>query len=66
MKQIFHTLLSLEEQLEHTLNNIKKRRHIVKKYFDKHAKTTIFEIGQLFLWDSTHEKKGKHTKFQKI
>ena len=42
----FHMLLILDEQRNHALNQIEKRKKIVKKYFDKTEKYDTFEIGQ--------------------
>ena len=67
LKHRFYTLLALEEQHKHALNNIEKMKHIVKIYFDKHAKDANLEIWKkVFLWDLAHTRKGKHTKFQKF
>jgi len=64
LKDRFHTLLALDEKRNHDLQNIEKRQHTVKKYFDKRAKNMIFQVGQkVLLWDSAHADKGKNTKF---
>jgi len=64
LKDRFHTLLALDEQINHALQNIEKRHHMVKKYFDKRAKSATFQVGhKLLLWDSTHVDKGNNTKF---
>jgi len=67
LKDRYHTLLALDEQRDHALQNIQKRQQVVKKYFDKKAKIDSFKVGQkVLLWDSAHAEKGKHTKFQKL
>jgi hypothetical protein len=43
--QRIHALLDLEEQRIFSLENIKKRQHSIKKYFDKREKTTTFAIN---------------------
>jgi hypothetical protein len=46
---------------------LKKRQQTVKKYFDKKAKSVVFRVDEkVLLWDSTHAKKGRHSKFQKL
>ena len=51
-------LLSLEEQRNHALENLKKRQQTVKKYFDKRAKFFNFKVSdKVFLWDSSHDDK---------
>jgi hypothetical protein len=65
--QRIHALLALEEQRSFSLENIKKRQHSVKKYFDKREKSTTFAADEkVLLWDSAHVDKGKHSKFQKL
>jgi hypothetical protein len=65
--QRLNALLALEEQRSYALNNLKKRKQSVKKYFDKKAKSTTFAIGEkVLLWDSAHADKGKHSKFHKL
>jgi hypothetical protein len=40
---------------------------MVKKYFNKRANYIEFNIDdKILLWDSTHAKRGRHSKFQKL
>jgi hypothetical protein len=65
--QRLHALLALQEKMSYALQNINKRQHIVKKYFDKRAKLTTSATNEkVLLWDSAHVDKGKHSKFQKL
>jgi hypothetical protein len=67
ISQRMNALLALEEQRNHALENLKKRQQTVKKYFDKCAKYVKFKVNdKVFLWDSAHADKGKHSKFQKL
>lgn len=60
-------MLALEEQCNHSLDNLKHTMQIVKKYFDKKYKSVNFIVKQkVLLWDSAHTNKGKHHKFQKL
>jgi hypothetical protein len=66
VSQRINTLLALEEQRNFSLENL-KRQQIVKKYFNKRAKTVEFKIDdKVLLWDSTHTERGRHSKFQKL
>jgi hypothetical protein len=57
-----NSLFALEEQINHVLENLKKRQQTVKKYFDKKAKSVIFRVDEkVFLWNSAHANKGKHS-----
>jgi hypothetical protein len=67
ISQRINSLLALEEQRNHALKNLRKRQQSVKKYFDKKAKSIVFEVDEkVLLWDSAHADKGKHSKFQKL
>jgi hypothetical protein len=62
-----NALLALEEQIMFSLENIKRRQKIVKKYFNKCAKDVKFKVGEkVLLWDSSHADRGRHSKFQKL
>ena len=63
----FNAILALEEQRETAYGRAKKRQRTIKKSHDKKAKARDFRVGQrVLLWDSTHEDRGKHTKFQHL
>jgi hypothetical protein len=65
--QRINALLALEEKRRFSLDNIKRRQQTVKKYFSKRAKAVKFKVNEkLFLWDSTHADRGRHSKFQKL
>jgi hypothetical protein len=65
--QRINALLDLEEQMMFSLENIKRRQQIVKKYFYKSAKVVIFKVNEkVLLWDSAHADRGRHSKFQKL
>ena len=50
--------------MNHALNNLKKRQHIVKKYFGTKSKYVSIKVNEkVLLWVYTHAYKGKHTKF---
>jgi hypothetical protein len=50
-----------------TLDNIKRRKKIVKRYFNKSAKAVKFKVNEkVLLWDSSHSNRGMHSKFQKL
>jgi hypothetical protein len=50
-----------------SLENLKRRQQIVNKYFKKHAKDVKFKVNEkVFLWDSAHADKGRHSKFSKL
>jgi hypothetical protein len=67
ISQRMNALLALEEQRNPCIGKSKKSKHTFKKYFDKHAKYVKFKVNdKVFLWDSTHADKGKHSKFQKL
>jgi hypothetical protein len=67
VSQRINALLDLEEQRMFSSDNIKRRQKIVKKYFNKSAKDVIFKVNEkVFLWDSTHADRGRHSKFQKL
>jgi hypothetical protein len=67
VSQRINTLLSLEEQRNFSLENFKRRQQIVKKYFNKRAKTVELKIDdKVLLWDSTHAERGIHSKFQNL
>jgi hypothetical protein len=39
----------------------------MKKYFNKSAKVVRFRVNEkVFLWDSSHANRGRHSKFQKL
>jgi hypothetical protein len=62
VSQRINTLLALEEKRMFSLDNIKRRQQIVKKYFNKSLKANEKKI----LWDSAHTDRGRHSKFQKL
>jgi hypothetical protein len=65
--QRINVLLSLEEQRNFSLGNIKRRQQTVKNYFNKHAKDVKFKVNEkVLLWDSSHADRGRHSKFQKL
>jgi hypothetical protein len=65
--QRMNELLDLEEQRMFSLDNIKKRQQVVKKYFNKSVKDVNFKVNEkILLWDSTHVDRGRHSKFQKL
>jgi hypothetical protein len=65
--QRINTLLDLEEKRMFALHNIKRRQQTVKKYFNKSVKTVKFKVNEkVFLWDSTHADRRRHSKFQKL
>jgi hypothetical protein len=65
--QRINALLALEEQIIFSLENIKRRQQTMKKYFNKRAKDVKFKVNEkVFLWDSTHANRGRHSKFQKL
>jgi len=67
ISQRMNALLALEEQRNHALENLKRRKQTIKKYLDKNAKSIKFKVNdKVFLWDSTHDDKCKHSKFQKL
>jgi hypothetical protein len=62
-----NALLALEEQRTFSLDNIKRRYKIVKRYFNKSAKAVKFKVNEkVLLWDSTHVDRGRHSKFQNL
>jgi hypothetical protein len=65
--QRVNALLALEEQRMFSLENIKTKQQTAKKYFNKSAKVVRFKVNErVFLWDTTHADKGRHSKFQKL
>jgi hypothetical protein len=50
-----------------SLDNVKRRRETVKKYFNKSVKIVKFKVNEkVLLWDSAHANRGRHSKFQKL
>jgi hypothetical protein len=50
-----NALLSLDEQMTFSLDNIKRRQQTVKKYFNKSVKDVKFKVNEkVTLWDSSH------------
>jgi hypothetical protein len=50
-----------------SLDNIKRRKKTVKKYFNKSAKTVKFNVNEKkILCDSAHANKGRQSKVQKL
>jgi hypothetical protein len=48
-------------------DNINKRQHTVKNYFNKSVKNVKFKVNKkVLLWDSAHVDRGRHSKFQKL
>jgi hypothetical protein len=45
---MINALLALEEQISHTLKNIKKRQQYVKRYFEKKSKSTTFATDEIY------------------
>jgi hypothetical protein len=67
ISQRMNALLALEEQRTFSLDNIKRRQQILKRYFNKSAKAVKFNVNEkVSLWDSTHVDRGRHSKFQKL
>jgi hypothetical protein len=67
VSQRINALLALEEQNMFSLDNIKRRQQNIKKYFNKSAKSIRFKVNEkVFLWDSSHVDRGRHSKFQKL
>jgi len=67
ISQRIDALLALEEQIKHALENLRKRKQTIKKYFDKNSISAIFKVNdKVLLWDVSHVEKGKHSKFQKL
>jgi hypothetical protein len=67
ISQRINSLLALKKQRNHALENLRKRQQSFKKYFDKKAKSVVFEVDdKVFLWDSAHANKLKHSKLQKL
>jgi hypothetical protein len=67
ISQRMNSLLALEEQRSHVLDNLKRRQHIVKKYFIKKTKYVDFKIDEkVLLSDSSHVERGRHSKFHKL
>jgi hypothetical protein len=65
--QRINALLALEEQRMFSLENIKRRQQIMKKYFNKRAKIVKFKVNEkVLLWDSAHADRGRHSNFQKL
>jgi hypothetical protein len=62
-----NALLALEEQRTFSLENIKRRQQIVKRYFNKSAKAVKFKVNEKeLMWDSAHADRGRNSKFQKL
>jgi hypothetical protein len=67
ISQRINALLALEEQRNHALENLRKRKQTIKKCFDKKDKSAIFKVNdKVLLWDVAHAENGKHSKFQKL
>jgi hypothetical protein len=67
VSQRMNALLALEEQRTFSLDNIKKRKQTIKKYFNNSVKAVKFKVNEkILLWDSTHVDRGRHSKFQKL
>jgi hypothetical protein len=67
VSQRMNALLDLEEQRMFSLDNIKRRQHVVKKYFNKSVKDVKFKFNEkVLLWDSDHSDRGRSSKFQKL
>jgi hypothetical protein len=67
VSQRMNALLALEEQRMFALDNIKRRQQTVKRYFNKSVKAVKFKVNEkVLLWDSTHDDRGRHSKFQKL
>jgi hypothetical protein len=63
--QRIHALLSLEEQTNFSLENIKRRKQTMEKYFNRRTKVVEFKMDdKVLLWDSSHAERGRHYKFQ--
>ena len=59
--------MALEEKQIFALGNIKRRQQIVKKYFNKSVNAVTFKVNEkVFLWDSSHANRGRHSMFQKL
>ena len=67
VSQIMNALLALEEQRAFSLDNIKRRQQIVKRYFNKSVKDVKFKVNEkVLLWDSAHVDRRRNSKFQKL
>jgi hypothetical protein len=67
ISQRINALLCLEEQRNHALEKMRKRKQSIKKYFDKKSKSVVFEVDEkVLLWDFGNTNKGKNSKFHKI
>jgi hypothetical protein len=67
ISQRMNALLYLKEQRTFALDNIKRRQQTVKRYFNKSVKAVKFKVNEkVLLWDSTHDDRGRHSKFQKL
>jgi hypothetical protein len=67
VSQIMNELLALEEQRTFALDNIKRRKQTVKRYFNKSVKAAKFKVNEkVLLWDSTHVDRGRNSKFHKL
>ena len=60
-------LVEIHQIREGLCDKAQKYRDKVKQVFDKRAKANCFSLGDLVLkWDSMHEDKGKHGKFDEL
>jgi hypothetical protein len=67
VSQRMNALLGLEVQRTFALDNIRRRQHIVKRYFNKSVKAVKIKVNEkVLLWDSAHVDRGRHSKFQKL
>jgi len=67
ISQRINALITLEEQRSHALDNLKRRQHTIKKYFNKKTKYVDFKIHEkVLLWDSSHVERGRHSRFHKL
>jgi transposase InsO family protein len=67
ISQRMNAILALEEQTTFSLDNIKRRQQIVKRYFNKSVKDVKFKVNEkVLLWDSAHVDRRRNSKFQKL
>ena len=60
-------LTEVHQEREALCERVQGYQNKVKQVFDKRAKMTSFELGDMVLkWDARHEDKGKHGKFDEL
>ena len=67
MEQIINEITELDESQRASLDQSLKNQESMKGTFDKSARPSAFQIGDIvLLWDKRREKPGKHGKFYSI